>query len=168
MRRKRSRNSNSVVEELRKLKQKMCKQPKRQKRLSSDSSLSVSSVASSDHFDSLRAVSPLPHSSRGQWFPSDSEVLSPAGETSHKGDPTGMDPGPSAQPPLAQDLLALLGPPVPSGPSEGPELQSDLAGRWRVILTMGMELEERNNLISEYSVPGNCEFLNPPRLNAIV
>lgn len=66
------------------------------------------------------------------------------------------------------DLLELLGSDLSKAEIGGPELQKDLAERWRSVLINGLGLEERKHLLLQAATPGNCLDLNPPKLNDLV
>ncbi|XP_063537572.1 uncharacterized protein LOC134746931 [Cydia strobilella] len=69
-------------------------------------------------------------------------------------------------PELDPELLQALGDPSDDSPVYGPDIHEKLAQRWLPILRKGMPKEAKEQLLKEYTVPGNCKLLKAPTLNA--
>ncbi|XP_073941143.1 uncharacterized protein [Choristoneura fumiferana] len=70
------------------------------------------------------------------------------------------------EPELDDAILQLLGDAPKTDVQLGPNVHKDIASRWQEILSNGLPKEVKEKLIKEYLIPGNCELLIPPILNA--
>ncbi|XP_073941298.1 uncharacterized protein [Choristoneura fumiferana] len=73
---------------------------------------------------------------------------------------------PVLEPELAPEMLQALGDPSDDTPAYGPDIHEKLAQRWLPILKKGMPKDAKEQLLKEYSIPGNCKLLRAPTLNA--
>ncbi|XP_047984940.1 uncharacterized protein LOC125225330 [Leguminivora glycinivorella] len=66
---------------------------------------------------------------------------------------------------LNEDVLLLLGDAPEPEVDFGKPVHKDIASRWQEILIKGLPKEVTENLLKEYLIPQNCDFLVPPILN---
>lgn len=65
---------------------------------------------------------------------------------------------------LPADILTLLGD-APKESPMGKDIHTDIATRMKVVLCEGLKKEQKDKLIEEYPIPGNCQFFKAPILN---
>lgn len=66
---------------------------------------------------------------------------------------------------LDPEISELLGKRLDSDNPLGPAINTNIAVRWKEILSKGLPRDEQKEIIKKYSTPENCKELNAPRLN---
>ncbi|OXU18134.1 hypothetical protein TSAR_010704, partial [Trichomalopsis sarcophagae] len=69
---------------------------------------------------------------------------------------------------LTSKVLDIIGKRIEEEKALAPPVHKDFAFRWAEIMKLGLSSEERIELCKKYPPPKNCEFFNPPKLNAEV
>ncbi|KAI5633932.1 hypothetical protein NE865_13361 [Phthorimaea operculella] len=67
---------------------------------------------------------------------------------------------------LDPDLLSALGAATSDTPEFGENIHASLANLWTPLLKKGLPKEDKDKLLKNYLVPGNCRLLQAPKLNA--
>lgn len=66
---------------------------------------------------------------------------------------------------LDDDILTLLGDAPKEESPVGPEVHNDIASRLQEVLQNGLKKEQKEKIIEDYPIPGNCSLFNAPALN---
>lgn len=95
------------------------------------------------------------------WF-TESDSTSSYSESNESG--SGDEPITEAQDEVQNDLASLF-PSQQNSKPEGKEIHQQIAENWSVLLTAGLEKEERSKLLASYPGVKNCPRLAAPALN---
>ncbi|OXU16682.1 hypothetical protein TSAR_014383 [Trichomalopsis sarcophagae] len=69
---------------------------------------------------------------------------------------------------LRSEILDVIGKRIEEEKALAPTVHKDFAVRWAEIMKFGLSSEEKIELCKKYTPPKNCEFFNPPKLDAEV
>uniref|UniRef100_A0ABD2XG35 Uncharacterized protein n=1 Tax=Trichogramma kaykai TaxID=54128 RepID=A0ABD2XG35_9HYME len=66
---------------------------------------------------------------------------------------------------LNEKVLNVIGQPLQAERILAAPVHDTFKNRWREVLQLGLPKEEREEVMKKYPIPGNCTFLDPPKLN---
>lgn len=76
------------------------------------------------------------------------------------------EPSSSGEPELDPEMLLALGEYTSDSPDYGEKILESQARLWLPLLKKGIQKENKEKLLKEYTIPDNCRLLQAPKLNA--